>query len=135
MRAWVPVAEVRRKVSKAVTQKIAQVLTVPSEAAPFVDVTGKLVGLRTSGIQWLSYQEVPSDAHKLVERLAEAEIFSDEELSHRRGKYPNVSFGISMGNGQNRPKLLELGAHVEELRNSEPFKRITGFTDCKKAQR
>lgn len=62
-------------------------LTIPSEPVPSVDVTGQLFGLRTPGMQTPSYQEVTDDAHGLVERLAENEDFSDNELHHRRGDY------------------------------------------------
>lgn len=79
------------------------------------------------------YRRDIRDAFDFVQTSAAGEHFCDKETSHRRGKYPNVGFGISLGNGQRTPGHLRLGKHagfVDKILNNESFKRIVGFTDC-----
>ena len=105
-----------------------------SEPLPVVDITGQLYASKVPGIQTLNYQQATEDADVLIEQLAADEEFSSDELGHRRGNYPNISFGISMGNGLTIAKDLDLGTHgcfVQAIQNSKAIKRIVGHTDGK----
>ena len=116
-------------------ERFCSVLIVSSEPLPVVDVGGQLFLLRIPAIQMRNYLKAIEDADQLIERLAEEDVFLQDD-PHRRGKYPNISFGISMGNGQSFPKGLDLGKHsgfVKEIRDNEAFKKIVGHTDGENA--
>ena len=60
-------------------------------------------------------------------------LFSEDEVSHRRGDYAAQSFGISSGNGLSAPARLCNKGHgslEERLRGSKHLNRVASYADC-----
>ena len=57
------------------------------------------------------------DVHRAVFEKVNAEreqaTFAKEERKHRRGRFPAINVGISMGTGPSHPGVLELGSHSD----------------------
>ncbi|KAK7433538.1 hypothetical protein VKT23_020740 [Stygiomarasmius scandens] len=125
--------------SKA-THNLDQVLAMGLElvkwdasfSAPIVDsgdrIFGALVEKPPNDPDWQSVQQDAADA---LEANRGHLHLSQEQMDHRRGPFPAVSRGNSMGGGQKYPKPLEESASnkrvVEHLVSLPAFNRLAGW--------
>ncbi|KAL6309253.1 hypothetical protein BKA93DRAFT_821580 [Sparassis latifolia] len=74
---------------------------------------------------------VIDDATRLIADIGKACIFTDEQMYHRRGKFPALAMGVSYGGGQTAPgNLLHSktnGMQLHHLLHSKSIQRVAGF--------
>lgn len=98
-----------------------------------MDGGGNIYGLVADGPWDVGYRRAIRAAYPFIQGALVGEEFSPAELSHRRGTYPSVTFGISQGAGQTHPGRLDGRPHaglVARLLADECLGRIAGFADC-----
>ncbi|KAF9034125.1 hypothetical protein BJ165DRAFT_1534319 [Panaeolus papilionaceus] len=102
---------------------------------PLLDSKGRVFGVLAGQVDTPENWDPVVD--EAVNLLAAARLrcrFNPDEVlhGHRRGRFPTLRSGISYGGGQTKPTPLRNSRWneeiVQELNNSEPFKRISGFT-------
>lgn len=96
-------------------------------------VIGVLAGQPDNPDNWSPVIEVATGL--LEDARLKCRVDPDEVLAgHRRGQFPTLRSGMSYGGGQTKPTNFRNSARhqriIDELNQSEPFKRIAGFTSC-----
>jgi hypothetical protein len=93
------------------------------------------MGARVAPPNCNDWNKVNDEASQLLEINRSKISFIEKETNHRRGHYPAMGCGISLGQGQKEPKHLG-GTNTRDQRNQQicremfsslPFKRIAGM--------
>lgn len=81
--------------------------------------------------EWKKKKQVRRKAGLSGEPSDVEEVELDPPKGSRRGIFHCLSYGLSYGNGQSRPKVINQEtcdlAVLNEIRNDEAFKRLAGF--------
>jgi hypothetical protein len=101
-------------------------------AVPIFDASGRLIAVLVGCPDDENWEFVNVGAAQALEDARPQCSFSPKSLKHRRGTYPALSTGISIGNGQKTPSnLVNNDANqrvVEHLATLDPFKRLASFS-------
>ena len=93
------------------------------------------MGARVAPPNCNDWNKVNDGASQLLKINRSKISFTEKKTSHRRGDYPAMGSGISLGQGQKEPKHLG-GINTRDHRNQQicnemflslPFKRIAGM--------
>ncbi|KAG6826235.1 hypothetical protein H0H92_000619 [Tricholoma furcatifolium] len=79
------------------------------------------------------YAAACTGAYDAIAQEAGKERFNDNETHHKRGDFPAVNVGVTMGPGSHRPSNVQSGAHSAMLRRllaNRDIIRLANFTDA-----
>ncbi len=76
------------------------------------DSKDRVIGACVGPPDVAEWPEVHRAAFEKVNAEREQATFTKDERKHRRGRFPAINVGISMGMGPDRPGVLELGSHT-----------------------
>jgi hypothetical protein len=101
-------------------------------AVPITDGSGRVIAVLVGRPDDENWEVVHLSAAQALEDARPKRRFPPKSLNHRRGTYPALHSGVSIGNGQKRPSNLVNDAEnekvVEHLATLSPFKRLAGFS-------
>lgn len=100
-------------------------------SSPFTDKKGCIFGVVAAPPKCDDWKDVNTKGSKLLEKTRTQCDFISKDKTHRRGVYPAMGYGISLGNGQKKPKRLSLRTEnncriFHKLFSSDEFMRIAG---------
>lgn len=98
---------------------------------PITDKHDRVIAVIVAPPECNDWDSVNDEASMLLEEARPECKFKSEEMTHRRGIYPAMGCGISLGNGQKKPMRLSLRNATnrkifEKLFSSDAFQRIAG---------
>ncbi|KAG6905726.1 hypothetical protein DXG01_001100 [Tephrocybe rancida] len=100
---------------------------------PFVSKDGRVFAVCVGQPSDPTYAEACQRAYELMAEEGRCADFTDPEIHHKRGDFPAINVGVTMGIGATYPTNLAAGNHSGMLRrflSNKDIVRIANFTDA-----
>lgn len=97
---------------------------------PIMDRKGCVIGAVIAPPSDPTWNPTMKHCADKLERLRPDLYIPKDHKNHCRGKFPAIPFGISLGQGQEEPRILQNESNataIEEIVNDHGFIRIAGF--------
>ncbi len=99
---------------------------------PILDQLKRVVAVLVSRPKDPSYDAAASRVFEKMAQEGESATFALKEMSHRRGSFPAINVGISLGPGDRVPRRVGVGNHdemVQRLLDDNDVKRLASHQD------
>ncbi|KAF9529559.1 hypothetical protein CPB83DRAFT_852309 [Crepidotus variabilis] len=100
---------------------------------PVLDSLKRVAVVLVGKINQESYQNATKEVFEGMEACGASAYFSDSESKHKRGKFPAVNVGISLGPGGTKPMRVSVGGHgpmMQRLIDNKHVQRLASHQDA-----